>query len=113
METLEQSFPPILMPNLNYSPGMCACQRDLSINKMDFPHRWQLTICHGLSCPKIAKIKMDTFCVSIFILAVCHLLDLDSALAGLAFGNHPFRCDAGLSQMSIADDQFHEFVVIG
>jgi hypothetical protein len=55
---------------------------------------------------------MDTQNVSIFVLGICHLFDFDGAFAGLAF-NHPFRSDAGLSHLGIADDQFHKLCMIG
>ena len=54
---------------------------------------------------------MDTFCVSIFVLAINHLFNFDGAFASLAFDDL-FCGNASLSHLGISDDQLHELRMI-
>ena len=49
--------------------------------------------------------------MSIFVLAVRHLFNLDRAFASLAFDDL-FSRNARLSILSIANDQLHEFSMV-
>lgn len=54
---------------------------------------------------------MDTACVSIFFLAISHLLDGNGAFAGLTLDDL-LGSDAGLAHLCVADDQLHEFRMV-